>query len=103
MQARYNLRAEVLRVIEGDMDAADAAGEKSAEQNGSASAETIRASGQRPRIQTEHKTSPDQNAHPRNFRCNAGAIYTGRFVSRSCRACRKPPQPYKICHIEAAV
>src|SRR4051794_13496696 len=49
---------------------------KPAKQNGTSSAETIRASGQRPREQAGHKTAPDQHARPSQTPCNAGAIHT---------------------------
>ena len=51
---------------------------KPAKQNGTSSAETIRASGQRPREQAGHKTAPDQHARPSQTPCNAGAIHTGQ-------------------------
>src|SRR3954468_13568741 len=53
---------------------------KPAKQNGTSSAETIRASGQRPREQAGHKTAPDQHARPSQTPCNAGAIHTGHVV-----------------------
>jgi hypothetical protein len=53
---------------------------KPAKQNGTSSAETIRASGQRPREQAGHKTAPDQHARPSQTPCNAGAIHTGRSL-----------------------
>src|SRR3954453_18407866 len=64
---------------------------KPAKQNGTSSAETIRASGQRPRKQAGHKTAPDQHAKPSQTPCNAGAIHTGhrwRHQARAVIECR---------------